>query len=200
MQRSLRLALVLLALAACSRRESAESRAHVARSPSSERPSQPSTLDERRDERARLGDHIARRGIESELVLSAMRKVPRHAFVPDAWSENAYEDRPLPIGHGQTISQPTVVAAMTEAVLPKRTDKCLEIGTGSGYQAAVLAMMGAKVYTIEINKELGERTKNVLEKLSFKDVKMKIADGFYGWPDAAPFDAILITCATPEIP
>ncbi|HEY5924933.1 MAG TPA: protein-L-isoaspartate(D-aspartate) O-methyltransferase, partial [Kofleriaceae bacterium] len=143
---------------------------------------------------------VAARGVTDERVLAAMKITPRHEFVPPANRHQAYEDSPLPIGFDLTISQPYIIATMTEAVKVKAGDKVLEIGTGSGYQAAVLAMMGAKVYTIEIHPELGARTKKVLESLSFKDVAMKIGDGYFGWEDAAPFDAIMITCATPEIP
>lgn len=143
---------------------------------------------------------IVARGITDERVIAAMKITPRHEFVPPSIRNEAYDDRPLPIGFDLTISQPYIVATMTQAAQIKAGDKVLEIGTGSGYQAAVLAMMGAKVWTIEIHDELGNRTKRVLEKLGFKDVSMKIADGYFGWPDVAPFDAILITCATPEIP
>jgi protein-L-isoaspartate(D-aspartate) O-methyltransferase len=143
---------------------------------------------------------IVARGIKDERVIAAMKIAPRHEFVPPTIRDQAYDDRPLPIGFDLTISQPYIIASMTEAIRVKAGDKVLEIGTGSGYQAAVLAMMGAKVWTIEIHPELGARTKKVLEKLGFKDVQMKIGDGYFGWEDAAPFDAIMITCATPEIP
>jgi protein-L-isoaspartate(D-aspartate) O-methyltransferase len=143
---------------------------------------------------------LVARDITDARVLAAMRITPRHEFVPPDIRHLGYEDRPLPIGFDLTISQPYIVAFMTQAVGIKAGDKVLEIGTGSGYQAAVLAMMGAKVFTIELHPELGARTKKVLDKLGFKDVAMKIGDGYAGWPDAAPFDAIMITCATPEIP
>jgi protein-L-isoaspartate(D-aspartate) O-methyltransferase len=204
MQRSLWLACVLLAIAACSRRESPESRAHVARSPSPERPVPASSpgQDERRDERERLVSRIAGRGIQSETVLAAMRKVPRHAFVPEAWSENAYEDRPLPIGHGQTISQPTVVAAMTEAVAPKRSDKCLEIGTGSGYQAAVLAELCARVFSIEYLAPLAAEAERALRRSGYgpERVALRTGDGYVGWPEAAPFEVVVVTAAPERVP
>ena len=143
---------------------------------------------------------VASRGITDERVLAAMKITPRHEFVPPAIRHQAYDDRPLPIGFDLTISQPFIVATMTQAAQVKAGERVLEIGTGSGYQAALLAMMGAKVWTIEIHEELGKRTKLVLDKLGFRDVQMKIGDGYFGWPDAAPFDAILITCATPDVP
>jgi protein-L-isoaspartate(D-aspartate) O-methyltransferase len=143
---------------------------------------------------------IVDRGIKDERVIAAMKITPRHEFVPPTLRDNAYDDRPLPIGFDLTISQPYIVAEMTEAIHVKAGDKVLEIGTGSGYQAAVLAMMGAKVYTMEIHPELGARTQKVLAKLGFKDVQMRVGDGYFGWQDAAPFDEIMITCATPEIP
>jgi protein-L-isoaspartate(D-aspartate) O-methyltransferase len=143
---------------------------------------------------------LVARDITDARVIAAMKITPRHEFVPPDIRHLGYEDRPLPIGFDLTISQPYIVAFMTQAIQVKAGDKVLEIGTGSGYQAAVLAMMGAKVYTMEIHPELGARTKQVLAKLGFKDVAMKIGDGYRGWPDAAPFDAIMITCATPEVP
>lgn len=143
---------------------------------------------------------IVDRGIKDDRVIAAMKMTPRHEFVPPDIRGRAYDDSPLPIGFDLTISQPYIVAFMTEAVKVKAGDKVLEIGTGSGYQAAVLAMMGAKVYTIELHDELARRTKLVLQKLGFKNVSMKQGDGYFGWADAAPFDAIMITCATPEIP
>lgn len=139
-------------------------------------------------------------GISDDRVLAAMKITPRHEFVPPAVRHQAYDDRPLPIGFDLTISQPFIIATMTQAAQVKAGDRVLEIGTGSGYQAAVLAMMGAKVYTIEIHEELARRTKLVLDRLGFRDVQLKTGDGYFGWKDGAPFDAILITCATPDIP
>jgi protein-L-isoaspartate(D-aspartate) O-methyltransferase len=143
---------------------------------------------------------IVDRGITDPQVVTAMRLTPRHAFVPEDSQYLAYEDRPIPIGFEKTISQPFIIAQMTQLSGVKAGDRVLEIGTGSGYQAAVLAVLGAKVYTIEIHEELGARTQGVLKKAGFPQVNMKIGDGYFGWPEAAPFDAILITCATPEIP
>lgn len=145
-------------------------------------------------------EQIVARGIEDEKVLEAMRKVPRHEFVADHLKPYAYEDRPLPIGFGQTISQPYIVALMTELLELEEGEKALEIGTGSGYQAAVLAEIINQVYSIEIFKELGERAKERLERLGYSDVKVKIADGYYGWEEYAPFDAIIVTCAAEHIP
>jgi protein-L-isoaspartate(D-aspartate) O-methyltransferase len=143
---------------------------------------------------------LAERDITDARVLAAMKITPRHEFVPPDIRHLSYEDRPLPIGFELTISQPYIVAFMTQALNVKPGDKILEIGTGSGYQAAVLALMGAKVYTMEIHPELGARTQKVLKNLGFKDVFMRVGDGYFGWKDAAPFDAIMITCATPQIP
>jgi len=143
---------------------------------------------------------IVRRGITDERVITAMRITPRHEFVPPQIRHKSYEDSPLPIGFDKTISQAYIVATMTEAAHVKPGDKVLEIGTGSGYQAAVLAMMGAKVYTMEIHDQLAARTRLVLERLGYRNVHLKVADGFYGWPDEAPFDAILVTCAAPDVP
>jgi len=140
------------------------------------------------------------RGIQDKRVLEAMAAVPRHEFVPEPWRKSAYEDRPLPIGHGQTISQPYVVAFMTEKLAPKSTDRVLEIGTGSGYQAAVLAKLVAEVDTIEIVEPLARRAEADLQRLGFKNVRVRAGDGYKGWPERAPFDAIIVTCAPDHIP
>jgi len=142
----------------------------------------------------------AGRDITHPEVLKAMGEVPRHEFVPESQREEAYTDRPLAIGHGQTISQPYVVAFMTEKLDLHPTDKVLEIGTGSGYQAAVLSPLVAEVYTIEIVKPLGERAQSDLKRLGFGNVRVRIGDGYRGWPEAAPFDAIMVTCAPDKIP
>jgi protein-L-isoaspartate(D-aspartate) O-methyltransferase len=133
-------------------------------------------------------------------VSAAIGKVPRHRFVPAHLADRAYENRPLPIGHDQTISQPFIVALMTELVDPKPTDRVLEIGTGSGYQAAVLAELVARVYTIEIVRPLGERAAEVLNALGYGNVEVRIGDGYVGWPEAAPFDAIVVTAAPDHMP
>ncbi|MBI2925510.1 MAG: protein-L-isoaspartate(D-aspartate) O-methyltransferase [Verrucomicrobia bacterium] len=140
------------------------------------------------------------RDIKSARVLTAMESVPRHEFVPEAVRGSAYADHPLPIGHGQTISQPYIVAFMTEKLDPKPTDKVLEIGTGSGYQAAILSALVAEVYTIEIVEPLAKRAEADLRRLGYKNVKVRAGDGYKGWPEAAPFDAIIVTCAPDHIP
>jgi protein-L-isoaspartate(D-aspartate) O-methyltransferase len=140
------------------------------------------------------------RGIKDPRVLAAMAKVPRHLFVPEAQKPHAYEDRPLPIGLGQTISQPYVVALMTEAVHLKPGDKVLEIGTGSGYQAAVLSEITPKVFTIEILPALADAARKRLRELGYPTVQVKTGDGYLGWPQQAPFDAIIVTAAPGKIP
>ncbi len=133
-------------------------------------------------------------------VLAAMRKVPRHEFVPDAVSAQAYGDHPLPIGEGQTISQPFIVGYMTEALEPRKGDTVLEIGTGSGYQAAVLAELVKQVYSIEIVEPLARRAEAALGRLGYANVFVRAGDGYKGWPEAAPFDSIIVTCAPDHIP
>lgn len=142
---------------------------------------------------------VAEEGIDSA-VLDAMREIPRHEFVPEEVQDYAYEDRPVPIGYGQTISQPFIVALMTDLLEVEPGDKVLEIGTGSGYQAAVLSPLVEQVYSIEIVPELGERAGEVLDELDFANVETKVADGYYGWPEEAPFDAIVVTAAASHIP
>ncbi|MEJ5306344.1 MAG: protein-L-isoaspartate(D-aspartate) O-methyltransferase [Ignavibacteria bacterium] len=143
---------------------------------------------------------IRARGIKNETVLNAMRKVPRHLFVPKSRISEAYDDGPVPIGYGQTISQPFIVAYMTEVIDPEKCKKVLEIGTGSGYQAAVLAEIVDSVFTIEIITELFKEAKDRLEKLGYKNIKVKNADGYYGWKEYAPFDAIVVTAAAEFVP
>lgn len=133
-------------------------------------------------------------------IMAAMASVPREKFVPTESRDAAYENRPLAIGHGQTISQPYIVAIMTDLVKPQPDDKVLEIGTGSGYQAAILAELVAKVYTIEIIEELGRQASGRLEKLGYENVTTRIGDGYYGWPEEAPFDRILVTAAASHVP
>lgn len=140
------------------------------------------------------------RNITNAQVLAAMLKVPRHEFVPESLRSRAYLDCPLPIGHDQTISQPFIVAFMTEQLQPKTTDKVLEVGTGSGYQAAVLAELVANVYTIEIIEDLAKRAATDLKRLGYTNVYVRAGDGYKGWPEAAPFDAIIVTCAPKKIP
>ncbi|NPA38958.1 MAG: protein-L-isoaspartate(D-aspartate) O-methyltransferase [Thermodesulfobacteria bacterium] len=144
---------------------------------------------------------IKARGIKDSRVINAMLKVPRHLFVDEALQEQAYGDYPLPIGEGQTISQPYIVALMTEALELKGTERVLEIGTGSGYQTAILAELALWVYTIERFYKLSKRAQKILlEVLGYKNISFKVGDGSLGWKEAAPFDAIIITAATPEIP
>jgi protein-L-isoaspartate(D-aspartate) O-methyltransferase len=140
------------------------------------------------------------RGIEDPRVLTAMRLVPRHEFVPPELAEHAYLDEPLPIGEGQTISQPYIVALMTEALQLREGERVLEIGSGSGYQSAVLATMGAEVFTIERLRSLAEWAQRRLQRLGYDRVHVRCSDGNDGWSDAAPFDAVLITAAAREIP
>ncbi len=145
-------------------------------------------------------NYIESKGITDPNVLAAMRKVPRHSFVPDDLESSAYADRPLPIGEGQTISQPYVVALMTEILRLTDRHRVLEIGTGSGYQAAVLAEIAKEVYSIEIKPKLYENARAVLESLGYKNVWTRPGDGYFGWQEAAPFDAIMITAAVDHIP
>jgi protein-L-isoaspartate(D-aspartate) O-methyltransferase len=140
------------------------------------------------------------RDIKDKRVLSAMSSVPRHEFVPEDHRQHAYDDRPLPIGYGQTISQPYVVAFMTEQLNPQPTDRILEIGSGSGYHAAVLSKLVSEVYTIEIVEPLAMRAEKDLQRLGFDNVKVRAGDGYKGWPEAAPFDAIIVTCAPDHVP
>ena len=145
-------------------------------------------------------NQIESRGIRNKETLRALRTVKRHLFVPESLIENAYEDRPLPIGYGQTISQPYIVAYMTEIIKPEKEHKVLEIGTGSGYQAAVLAEIVDQVYTIEIITELSTAAKERLKKLNYRNVEVMNADGYYGWKKHAPFDAIVVTAAAEYVP
>jgi protein-L-isoaspartate(D-aspartate) O-methyltransferase len=147
-----------------------------------------------------VDEQIAARDVSAPAVLDALRAVPRHRFVPGVSPELAYADRPLPIGHDQTISQPYIVARMTELVEPTSADRVLEIGTGSGYQAAVLAEIVDAVYTVEIIPELGRTARARLDTLGYDNVRVRIGDGYEGWPAHAPFDAIVVTAAPEEIP
>ena len=150
--------------------------------------------------RAMVEWQLAARDIDDERVLEAMRRVPRHELVPAPLRDEAYRDYPLPIGHDQTISQPYIVAFMTQALEPRAGDRVLEVGTGSGYQAAVLAELVREVYTIEIVAPLGERARADLARLGYPNVHVRIGDGYEGWPEEAPFDAIIVTCAPEAVP
>lgn len=143
---------------------------------------------------------IRRRGVTDEDVLQAMERVPRHEFVPEKYQAQAYADHPLPIGYGQTISQPYIVALMTELLELETTDRVLEIGTGSGYQAAILAEIVAEVYTVEIIEPLAMEAKQRLEQLGYANIHTLHADGYYGWEEHAPYDAIIVTAAPPHVP
>ncbi|MGV8828429.1 MAG: protein-L-isoaspartate(D-aspartate) O-methyltransferase [Breznakibacter sp.] len=147
-----------------------------------------------------LRDQIEGRGITHRETIRAMRVVERHRLIPQDQVINAYKDGPLPIGYGQTISQPYIVAYMTQAINPKKGHKILEIGTGSGYQAAVLAEIVDQVYSVEIIKPLGERAKRDLDLLGYKNIHIKIGDGYYGWEEFAPYDAIVVTAASEFVP
>lgn len=149
---------------------------------------------------AMVRDQIEARGVRDAKVLEAMRTVPRHEFVPEPMRGRAYADHPLPIGNGQTISQPYIVAFMTELLAPSPTMKALEIGTGSGYQAAVLSRLVREVYTIEIVPDLAKRAEALLSKLGYSNVTVRLGDGYKGWPEKAPFDRIILTAAPAEIP
>lgn len=145
-------------------------------------------------------EQIIARDIRDKRVIQVMEKVPRHLFIPEEYRSEAYEDRPIPIGFSQTISQPYIVALMTEALNIKKGDKVLEIGTGSGYQAAILEELGAKTFTIEIIPELAEFAEENLKRTGYPSVKVKIGDGYQGWKEFAPFDAITVTCAPENVP
>jgi protein-L-isoaspartate(D-aspartate) O-methyltransferase len=164
------------------------------------KPPAPDTNDLAAQREVMVRDQIAARGISDPATLEALRTVPRHEFLPLRLRSEAYADYPLPIGHGQTISQPYIVAFMTEAIRPQPGEKILEIGAGSGYQAAVLAQMGADVYTIEIVEPLAEMARQTLERLGYRNAHVKHGDGYRGWPEHAPFDAIIVTCAPDKIP
>ena len=161
----------------------------------------PPADDRERAERLEMVEsQIAARGVRDPAVLAALQKVPRHRFVPADGSRFAYSDGPLPIGHEQTISQPYIVALMTELIRPQRTMKVLEVGTGSGYQAAVLAECVGEVYSIEIVEPLGRRAEKLLSDLGYRNIHVRLGDGYDGWPEAAPFDAIMLTAAPERIP
>ena len=145
-------------------------------------------------------EQIVARGVQDATVLKALRQVPRHLFVPEGLQSEAYDDNPLPIGHGQTISQPYIVAFMTGQLNLSSSDKVLEIGTGSGYQAAILAEICKEVYTIEIVDPLARESKKLLKSLGYKNVHVRSGDGYRGWPEAAPFDAVIVTAAPDKVP
>ena len=147
-----------------------------------------------------IKNQLQSRGIRDDAVLEVMRSVERHNFVPENYRDRAYSDGPLPIGHGQTISQPYIVAFMTEQLQVSSQHKILEIGTGSGYQAAILGELAKHVFTIEIIPELAEGAKNILNHLSYKNITVRAGDGYKGWPNKAPFERIMVTAAPTEVP
>jgi protein-L-isoaspartate(D-aspartate) O-methyltransferase len=160
----------------------------------------PSAADLAAQRQRMVDQQLKPRGIKDERVLAAMTKVPREEFVPADQRADAYQDGPLPIGYDQTISQPYIVAYMTEQLRLKPGDRVLEIGSGSGYQAAILADLVADVYTIEIIEPLGKTAEATLQRLGYKNVHLKVGDGYKGWPEEAPFDAIIVTCAPDKVP
>jgi len=152
-------------------------------------------------ERERMVDEqLARRGITDARVLDAMRRIPRHRFVEEGLTHGAYEDHPLPIGEGQTISQPYIVAAMLEYLAPQTAERVLEVGTGSGYVTALLSLLSAEVYSVERHAQLAISAESTLHRLGYRNMKIRVGDGSQGWPEYAPFDAILVSAATPEMP
>jgi protein-L-isoaspartate(D-aspartate) O-methyltransferase len=162
---------------------------------------EPQTQEQWSDQRSRMvREQLQGRDISDARVLEVMRTIPRHRFVPDAQRSQAYADYPLPIGHGQTISQPYIVAFMTQALATTPDHKVLEIGTGSGYQAAVLGRLVRDVYTIEIVEPLAARARATLQELGFKNVHVRAGNGYLGWPEEAPFDRIMVTAAPEEVP
>jgi protein-L-isoaspartate(D-aspartate) O-methyltransferase len=193
-------ALVLLSALGCPKRDDTEASSRAA--PTSIASEASTAAAERGTERRVLVERLREEGIASERVLAAMQRVPRHAFVPETEQRRAYANEPLPIGHGQTISQPIVVAAMTEAAQPRSSDKCLEIGTGSGYQAAVLAELCEIVYSIEYLEPLAQFAEQNLRRAGYDAarVALRTGDGYRGWPEAAPFDVVLVTAAPENVP
>ncbi len=156
--------------------------------------------DYKMDRTAMVIEQLKSRGISHKETLKAMEKVPRHLFIPEGYLERAYDDNPLPIGYGQTISQPFMVAYMTEVIKPNSSFKVLEIGTGSGYQAAILAEIVDSVFSVEIIPELANDAKKLLNKLKYNNIYIKSGDGYYGWKEHAPYDAIIVTAAATYIP
>ena len=161
-------------------------------------PSQPDSLQLQRERMVRT--QLAERGIRDVRVLDAMRSVPRHEFVPETLRQEAYQDHPLPIGEGQTISQPYIVAAMLQHLALQVTDRALDVGTGSGYVTALLSLLCAEVYSVERHAQLAALAESTLHRLGYRNVKIRVGDGSQGWPEYAPFDAILVSAATPEMP
>src|SRR3954469_9175010 len=147
-----------------------------------------------------VAEQIRARGVKDDRVLAALERVPRECFIPDDLRDEAHRDHPVPIGHGQTISQPFIVGYMTEALKLESTHRVLEIGTGCGYQTAILAELAAHVYSIELVPELAERARVTMETLQYRNVTIQIGDGYHGWPEYAPFDRIIGAAAAPDVP
>lgn len=160
----------------------------------------PSSAELAEEQKEMVENQLAARDIDHPKVLEAMREVPRHEFMPEKVRSLAYRDRPVPIGHGQTISQPYIVAFMTQQLNPDADDRVLEIGTGSGYQAAVLAELVKEVYTIEIVEPLAKSAKETLDRLGYENVTVRAGDGYQGWPEKAPFDSVIVTAAPDHLP
>lgn len=201
MRTLLRLALAALLVSSCARSRSRGTPEGGAAASSLERAEVGHDPADARERRGALVTSIEAAGYaKSPRVLAALRQVPRHLFVPSATLAEAYGDWPLPIGQGQTISQPSVVAEMTEALEVGPAHRVLEIGTGSGYQAAILSRVAGEVYTVEIVRELGERAQRRLRDLGYENVHVRIGDGYAGWPERAPFDRVVLTAAPPDIP
>ena len=193
-----RLCILVFLLAACRGRQAAPTPALI---PAVTDAGSQFTPDPYLDRRLRMvQEDIESRGISDPAVLEAMRMVPRHAFVSSEYLSQAYNDHPLPIGYGQTISQPYIVAEMTEILQVNAGDRVLEIGTGSGYQAAILAQMGVEVYSVEIISELADRAEIALSGLGYTNVHILKADGYFGWEEHAPYDGVIVTCAPDHLP
>jgi protein-L-isoaspartate(D-aspartate) O-methyltransferase len=165
-----------------------------------EQPGRAASQDRQQEARQMIESQIRGRGVRDERVLEAMRRVPRHEFVPAEQQQVAYGDHALPIGYGQTISQPYIVGFMTEALMLRESDAVLEIGSGSGYQAAILAELAREVYSIELVPALAERAKQTLARLGYRNAHVRAGDGYQGWPEHAPFTRIIVTAAPEEIP
>ena len=198
MRRLLILSVVLAACGADPSRPEVQGPAAAPPAPREDTGRAPAARADEREDMVRT--QIAARGVEDPLVLAAMRAAPRHEFVTEGWQAQAYSDAPLPIGWNQTISQPYMVASMTEELRLRPGDRVLEIGTGSGYQAAVLAEITDEVYTVEIGKALADAAAERLERLGYAKVHARHGDGYFGWAEAAPFDAIVVTAAAPQVP
>jgi protein-L-isoaspartate(D-aspartate) O-methyltransferase len=198
--RPILLSLSALLLAACGPRSPAKLGPDSTMTTRTTRANEPTPDLEHAARQALVDEHLRGRMVDDERVLAAMLAVPRHRFVPVDLRAYAYEDRPLPIGHGVTISQPFIVALMSQVAEVEPGDRVLEVGTGSGYQAAVLAELGAEVYTIERIEALAEGAAAVLAELGYAEVQVRYGDGYAGWPEHAPFDAILLTAAPASLP